>query len=168
MKKKFQAPIRVTAEGKTASRAAITMHASQQDDPYTSIIDEPKIRGGSAEGPTPMQTLISGLAGCTNVLLNMISEEQNVKVSDVKVEIVGYLDIAFKAERLNATPFPKVKLNVTCHTTASPEQMAFIKEELAWRCPASALFRSSGTVFEETWEVAYQPSLQPVTPHNTA
>lgn len=168
MKKKFQAPVRVTAEGKTASRAAITMHASQQDDPYTSIIDEPKIRGGSAEGPTPMQTLISGLAGCTNVLLNMIGEEQKVEVSDVEVEMIGYLDIAFMAERLSATSFPKVTMNVTCRTTATPEQMAFIKEELAWRCPASALFRSSGTMFEETWKVAYQPSLQPITPHNTA
>ena len=36
---------------------------------YTLVMDEPKHLGGSGEGPSPMDYLVTSLAGCTAVIL---------------------------------------------------------------------------------------------------
>jgi uncharacterized OsmC-like protein len=44
------------------------------------VIDEPAARGGTDEGPTPIETMIAALLGCTNVILNRIAEKHRVEV----------------------------------------------------------------------------------------
>ncbi len=36
-------------------------------------MDEPETRHGTDLGPSPLDTLVASLAGCTNVLLNKIA-----------------------------------------------------------------------------------------------
>ncbi|MGE0652395.1 MAG: OsmC family protein [Alphaproteobacteria bacterium] len=144
-------PMRVSATCPTVARSDVRIRD------FSLVIDEPVIRHGQDSGPTPMEVLMASLAGCTNVILNKICAERGVKLENISLDIVGMLDIrGINGVEKIKTAFPEVRLNVTCTAHATPEVMTEIREELAWRCPASVVLRSQGADFQETWNVTYR------------
>ncbi|MGE0744802.1 MAG: OsmC family protein [Rhodospirillales bacterium] len=144
-------PMRVAATCPTVARSDVRIRD------FSLVIDEPVIRHGQDSGPTPMEVLMAALAGCTNVILNKICAERGVTLQNVSLDIVGMLDIrGINGVEKIETAFPEVRLNVTCTAHATPEAMNEIREELAWRCPASVVLRSQGAVFQENWNVTYR------------
>ena len=53
------------------------------------VIDEPKSRGGTDMAPTPLETMIASLIGCTNVILNKIAERDRITVDALVVDAVA-------------------------------------------------------------------------------
>lgn len=144
-------PVRVAARCPTVARSEVKIRD------FNVTIDEPTERHGENKGPTPMEILMASFAGCTNVILNKICAEKGVALSDVAVDIVGELDRrGIEGTERIACAFPAVRLAVTCTTDATPGQMTAIREELAWRCPASVVLRGQGAAITETWNVTYR------------
>ncbi|MGE0715718.1 MAG: OsmC family protein [Alphaproteobacteria bacterium] len=144
-------PMRVSATCPTVARSDVRIRD------FSLVIDEPVVRHGQDSGPTPMEVLMASLAGCSNVILNKICAERGVKLEDVSIDIVGMLDVrGINGQERIKTAFPEVRLAVTCTAHTTPETMAAIREELAWRCPASVVLRSQGAEFQETWNVTYR------------
>lgn len=115
-------------------------------------IDEPAERGGTNEGPSPTETALSALIGCTNVIGHKCA-----KMLDVDI---GHLTISAACEfdRRGVTlqeeidiPFQKVTLTVQADGPASQEEIDKVAAEVAKFCPLSKLYRQAGTVVEETW-----------------
>ena len=143
-------PVRADADCPTHARSEVACGK------HTLIIDEPEERGGTDLGPSPMEVLMASYASCTNVIMNVIAEERGYTITDVSVKVVGHLDRrAITGEEKVSTPFPDVRLSVVCKTDASEEGMESLKEELAWRCPASATLRGSGSHIKEKWDITY-------------
>ena len=120
------------------------------------VIDEPKIRGGTDLGPTPVETYFASLAGCTNVISHRIAEEMGIEMEDYLVEILGQLDNrGIRDEADIEVPFPSIELTIAFKTASSEGQVMALKEALTRRCPVGRAMRASGSDIIETWNVDY-------------
>jgi putative redox protein len=123
---------------------------------FTIVIDEPPSNHGADLGPQPLEYLLASLAGCTNVIVHRICKDRGFTLIDMEVDVTGVLDPRgiFGREKVKV-PFPEVHLTVRGKTRNTSEEMAILREELAWRCPVSVVIRESGSEVKETWEIEH-------------
>lgn len=146
IRQKTTVKARQSGVGQTHSRSHVRIR-----DVYN-IIDEPLERGGSNLGPSPTETMMSSLVGCTNVISNKIAKKMGVTFGEMK------LDLSYDFNRLGTlleeeveVPFNNLVLDITVETDATPDQMAAIKRELEKYCPVAKVFRAAGMTITETW-----------------
>jgi len=119
------------------------------------VIDEPKSRGGTDLAPSPLETLIASLIGCTNVILNKIARRDGVAVDSLRVEAEAVLDrrgVTLQEEVL--VPFPTIKLAITFSSDAEDAKIERLKSDLGRFCPVSKILRQSGSKIQEAWNVS--------------
>lgn len=116
------------------------------------VIDEPTERGGTNLGPTPTDTAIAALVGCTNVIGHKCASKLGINI--------GHLDISTTCEfdRRGVTleeeiniPFSKISLSIETSEAVSTDDLEKLATEVAKFCPLSKLFRQAGTVITEEW-----------------
>lgn len=120
------------------------------------LIDEPPSNHGNDEGAQPLEYLLASLAGCTNVIINKIGSEHNISIQGMEVDVVGVCDTRgiFGTEAIKV-PFPEVRLTIRGTTNNSEEEIALVREQLAWRCPVKVVIKESGSVIKETWDITH-------------
>jgi len=118
-------------------------------------IDEPVERGGTNQGPTPTETAVAALIGCTNVIANKCAEKLGVDIGHLSIDATYSFDRrgAMLAEEVDV-PFPKIVLNITADGSASEAELQSVSAELNKYCPISKVFKQAGTVIEEKWSKA--------------
>ena len=121
----------------------------------TFCIDEPTERGGTNKGPTPTDTVLAALVGCTNVIANKCAKKLDIDIGHLQVDVKCEFDRrgVTLGEEIDV-PFTKIELNVTSDGSASIEELQAVATEAARYCPLSKLFRQAGTVIEEHWAKA--------------
>lgn len=118
------------------------------------VIDEPAARGGTDQGPTPIETMLAALLGCTNVILNRVAEKHDVLVKDLSLHAeVSFDRRGVMLEEEVSVPFPEIRLTINLATTAPEDRVARVKADLGRFCPVSKVIRQSGTRLEEVWNV---------------
>lgn len=118
-------------------------------------IDEPAERGGTNQGPSPTETLVAALLGCTNVIGHKVAEKNGVHFARLALRAEVQFDrrgVTLQEEV--AVPFPKIRLFVDVVTDADEARMATVQRELAMFCPVSKVIRAAGTEIEEIWTVS--------------
>ena len=115
-------------------------------------IDEPVERGGTNLGPTPTDTALAALIGCTNVIGHKCAAKLGIDIGHLKISAVCDFDRrgVTLSEEIDI-PFEKIILNIETDGDASEIQLETLKNEVAKYCPLSKLFRQGGTVIEESW-----------------
>lgn len=115
-------------------------------------IDEPTERGGTNAGPTPTDTVLAALIGCTNVIAHKCAAENNIDIGHLKIDAECDFDRrgVTLAEDID-TPFTAITLNITADGPASQQQLELVAANVQKFCPVSKLFRQAGTVINETW-----------------
>ena len=142
--------VHIKLEGHAASHARTDI--SVRD--LKVVIDEPEARGGTNQGPSPTETLMAALIGCTNVITHKIAHKHGIEIKSLDVRVETQFDRrGVSLEEEIAVPFPEIKLIVDLTTDASPEAVEMVKTELAKFCPVSKVLRQSGTVITEEWNV---------------
>lgn len=118
----------------------------------TFAIDEPIERGGTNEGPTPTDTALAALIGCTNVIAHKCAEKLGLDI--------GHLNIAASCDfdRRGVTlteeidvPFERINLRIQTGSQTSDDDLNRLAAEVAKYCPLSKLFTQAGTIIEEEW-----------------
>lgn len=115
-------------------------------------IDEPEARGGTNLGPTPTDTAIAALVGCTNVIAHKCAETLLIDIGHLDISAVCDFDrrgVTLQEEI--DLPFTKIKLTVLADGSASDVQLTKLAEEVSKYCPLSKLFKQAGTEIEESW-----------------
>jgi len=140
---------RIAARGNGESAARSVIEAGAHE----FVIDEPKDRHGTDQGPSPLEYLMGAFAGCTNVISSRIAEEMGVIWKNGSIDVEAELDGDVLQGRDVPVAFPKLTIQVHVRSDASPEQVEQLKQELAKRCPVSVLFRQAGTEVIENWTV---------------
>ncbi len=118
-------------------------------------IDEPTERGGTNTGPTPTDTAIAALVGCTNVIAHKCADKLGIELGHLDIQAECQFDRrgVTLAEEVDV-PFVALNLIITANGSASVQQLEQVKNEVAKYCPLSRLFRQAGTNITETWQVA--------------
>ena len=116
--------------------------------------DEPEERGGTNMGLSPVETLMAGLIGCTNVISHKIAEKNGVHFDAMAIDA----DITFDRRGTQLmeevrVPFPEITLTINVTTAADDAAIETIKTDLEKYCPVGKVLRESGTVINEVWNV---------------
>lgn len=118
-------------------------------------IDEPIERGGTNLGPSPTETAVAALIGCTNVIANKCAEKLGIDIGHLYIEATYSLDRrgVMLQEEIDV-PFPKIVLNIIASGSATDAELQNVSTELNKYCAVSKVFRAAGTEIEENWSRA--------------
>jgi Predicted redox protein, regulator of disulfide bond formation len=78
----------ISAKSESATRVAVKARN------FTMYVDEPPQLGGDDRGANPVEYVLAALAGCLNVVGNLVAKEMDVKLQDLLIEIEGTLNPA--------------------------------------------------------------------------
>ena len=141
-------PIRMSAAAPTPTRTHVKVRR------HEIVMDEPQSRHGTDLGPTPLDTLVAALAGCTTVVLNRIAEENAIELRDLKLELNSRLDVrGIRGLEEIRRPLRRIDLRIAFATTAEVGKIELLKSQLKRRCAVSVIFREAGIVVNEHWVV---------------
>lgn len=149
MREKTTVKLAVDAQCPSHSRSDISVRD------LSFSIDEPVARGGTNTGPTPTDTALAALAGCTNVIGHKCADKLGIDIGHLDIKVVADFDrrgVTLSQEI--DVPFVTVKLDVVAHGSASQQELEQVASEVAKYCPVSKLFRAAGTLVEEEWRRA--------------
>lgn len=140
--------IRVELEGHCPTMSLTEVRVRK----HSFVIDEPPYRHGTDVGPTPLETMLGALIGCTNVISRRIAHERGVNLQIKRIGCVGHLDHrGIDLEADVPVPFPKIELTIEAKTDANDEAIAALRADLGKRCPMSVILRQAGTEIVENW-----------------
>lgn len=125
---------------------------------HSFVIDEPPYRHGTDVGPTPLETLLGALIGCTNVIARRIAMEMKIDLKIDKIDVLGHLDHRGIDRVADVpVPFPTIELKVNATTSGTEEDMLRLREDMNARCPMSVILRQAGSQIVESWDINYVP-----------
>lgn len=118
----------------------------------TFTIDEPTERGGTNAGPTPTETAVAALIGCTNVIGQKCAAALGVDLGHVEITAACVFDRrgVLLTEEIEI-PFVSIDLEVRGDGAATQADLAKVAAEVAKYCPLSKLFEAAGTRITTTW-----------------
>jgi uncharacterized OsmC-like protein len=118
------------------------------------IIDEPAARGGSDLGPSPTQTFMAALMGCTNVITNKCAHDLGVEIDSMEINMEVDMDRrgVMLTEAIDV-PFPSITMNIDVKTNATDEEWNKVTDYLRKFCPIAIALRASGTKITENWNL---------------
>lgn len=120
----------------------------------TLTMDEPKDRGGSNLGLMPLETMMAGLIGCTNVVSHKIAKANDIDMQDMSVRAEVTVDSSGTrlVEEIDV-PFPAVRLFIEFTTTSDEAAVAILKRDLRRYCAVSKVLQQAGSKVEEIWTI---------------
>ena len=148
------AEVRMKTTVKLRSKAGCPSH-SRADIAVRDLvfaIDEPTARGGTNAGPTPTDTALAALIGCTNVIGHKCASALGVDIGHLTIDAVCDFDRrgVTLAEEINV-PFEAIELRVTASGPASQADLDRVAEETNKYCPLAKLFIAGGTKLTVSW-----------------
>ncbi|MEP3275456.1 MAG: OsmC family protein [Stappiaceae bacterium] len=118
------------------------------------IIDEPIERGGTNQGPMPVEMVMAGLAGCTHVISNKLATANGIDIEDMNIDIITTMDS--RGTRLIEPidiPFPNIIINITATMHGPEEGIDAVVSKLRHHCAVSKMLRQSGSEVIENWTI---------------
>ena len=139
---------RQSGVGQTHSRSHVRIR-----DVYH-IIDEPLERDGTNLAPSPTETMMSALIGCTNVISKKIAKKMGVNFGKMDIEMTYDFNRlgTMLAEEVDV-PFDNVILDISVETDGTSAQVEAVKHELEKYCPVAKVFRAAGMTITENWSI---------------
>lgn len=106
---------------------------------FTFFIDEPADSGGTDTGPNPPEYALASLAGCMNIVIQMIAKERGLEVRGLKLTVKGALDPARFMDQPteNRTGFQEIVVIADIDSDASAADLNEVLRLSELRCPIS-------------------------------
>lgn len=116
------------------------------------IIDEPIQRGGTDEGPMPVEYVFFGLLGCTHVISNKLAKANGINFTSMDIDIKVTMD-SHGTRLINPidVPFPEVTLVIKADYEGPREGALQVVKKLRHHCAVSKMLQQSGTKIVENW-----------------
>jgi len=148
--------MKITMKKNALLRAESQCHSHARSDvsirDVVLTIDEPVERGGTNLGPTPTESVVATLIGCTNVIAHKCAKKQNINIGNLHISAVCEFDRrGVLLEEEIDIPFKKVTLTVKTNPTVDKSELDRIAKDVAKYCPLSKLFQQAGTEVEAIW-----------------
>lgn len=131
------------------------MKADLRSKQHEIIIDEPPEMGGSDKGQDPISNLLASLAGCENVIANLVAQEMKFDLQSIEFDIHGELDPRGLMGDASVRPyFEKVQVNAKVTTSESQDRIDELKEKVDARCPVYTMLKAADVELEANWTKA--------------
>lgn len=118
-------------------------------------IDEPPNMGGTDQGPDPLSNLLASLAGCENVIANLVAKEMKFDLQGIEFDVTGDLDPRGLMGQADIQPyFNQVSVHAKVKTNETAERVQELQEKTDARCPVFTTFKAAGIPIEANWEKA--------------
>ena len=118
------------------------------------VTDEPAERGGTNQGPTPVETVLGGLTGCDAVITHTVAKIMKFEYGTIDYTCDAQIDTRGVAGVKGVRPyFEKVTVTKTIQTNETPERIEKLKKNVEQRCPVSNLIRDAGVDLTIEWIV---------------
>ena len=148
------AEVRMKTTVKLRARAECPSHA-RADIAIRDLVfavDEPTARGGTNAGPTPTDTALAALIGCTNVIGHKCASALGIDIGHLSIDATCDFDRrgVTLTEEINV-PFEAIELRVTASGSASQADLDRVAEQTNKYCPLSKLFIAGGTKLQVSW-----------------
>jgi len=117
-------------------------------------MDEPTDRGGTNLGFMPLETMMAGLVGCTNVVSHKIAKANDIDIEamSVRAEIMVNSSGTRLVKEIDV-PFPDVKLFIELTTKSDGAKVEILKRDLRRYCAVSKVLQQAGSKVEEVWTI---------------
>lgn len=104
---------------------------------HTFWIDEPPLFGGEDTAPSPVEMLLSALAGALVAIGRWTAMELDLKLGSLDISVDGDCDggCFFGQSYDNRAGFQAIRVTITAETDAPAQQVARWKELVLRRCP---------------------------------
>lgn len=123
----------------------ISLKAVSEGTPLTKVhvksfefqIDEPEMFGGTNQAPSPVDYLLSSIAGCIVAIGTYMAQEMGFQITRLEVSIDGLInsDCFFGRSFENRSGFREISIFLDMESSASEEQLKEWKRQLPVRCP---------------------------------
>ena len=142
----------ITPSVRSRSAKGSLVSVSARD--HSWIIDEPSHKGGTDQGPTPLESLLGSLVGCESVVLRIVADAIGFDFSDLEIECEGTADMRGARGVKGVRPyFTKVKMVITLKTDESERRIDLLRRNVELRCPVMNLFESADVSMDITWTI---------------
>ena len=118
------------------------------------VIDERVETGGTNQGISPVETLLTALIGCTNRITHKVADANGVAIRDMTIDLEAQFDRrGTQLQEEIDVPFPTIELKIALTTDANDAAIERVKTDLPKFCPVSKVLRQAGTTINETWTI---------------
>lgn len=110
---------------------------------FSVYMDEPPSLGGEDKAMNPVEMLLSSLGGCLVISAQVFSEECNVELKDISVNVEADLDTDGFLGKDPEVPagLLDIRVNINFDTDSPPENVKKLMETIENRCPVSDSLR---------------------------
>lgn len=116
------------------------------------VIDEPLQRGGTDEGPMPVEYVFVGLLGCTHVISNKLAKANGIEFTSMDIDLKVTMDShGTRLIKPIDIPFPAVTLNIVAEYDGPREGALEVVRTLRHHCAVSKVLQAAGTRVTENW-----------------
>lgn len=110
-------------------------------------VDESEEMGGQNEGPTPLEYLLAGQAGCLNVTGQQVASDMDIGIADLEIAIKGeFNQAAFAGNDDDRTGLQDVEVSMTVDADADETTVEEWAERVESRCPVSDNIKNETSV----------------------
>lgn len=119
---------------------------------HSVVIDESERMGGKDQGANPLQYVLSALAGCENVVAQMVAKQMNFDLEGIDFEIAGSFDTKGLMGNPDVRPyFNEVTLKAKVKTTEADERIQELKRHVDARCPVFTMLEAADIEMNTVW-----------------
>lgn len=109
---------------------------------FSLTVDEPESLGGSDQGPTPVELVLSALGTCQEIVYATYARVLNIPIDRVAVRVEGRLDPrGFFGVTDVAAGFHSVAYAVDIESQAAPEEISRLIATVNAHCPVLDILR---------------------------
>lgn len=104
---------------------------------FAILLDEPKSAGGTDQGASPLQYLLTSLGGCFIAMGRMVAGEMGLKLDSIRCAVEGEIDFAGLSEKdPNVRPgFKEIRLKLEVKSNEPADKIRLWEEKVEKRCP---------------------------------
>ena len=118
-------------------------------------IDEPTEKGGTNQGPTPLEALLGSLVGCESVVLKLVAKAIGFSYAGLTIDCTGTADMRGARGVKGVRPyFTKVEMVIDLRTNEPEKRIDMLRRNVEQRCPVMNLFNGAGVEMDVTWKIS--------------
>lgn len=139
---------RVRSETGANTRVSVSSRGHQW------VIDEPAEKGGTDDGPTPLESLLGSLVGCESVVLRLVADAIGFSYSNLVIDCEGTADLRGARGVKGVRPyFTRVDMEIALTTDESERRIDLLRRNVELRCPVMNLFESADVQMNINWNI---------------